>query len=157
MYTNSETDHISNNDLVNPQRRSFLSKALAAISLLFTGFVLYPMLQFLKQPLARGGTVNRVTAAKISEMTNDSAKIFRFGESPAILVRTPEGELKAFTAICTHLDCTVQYVKGKRHILCACHNGKYDLNGQVLSGPPPRPLEEFNVFEEGEDIIVSRT
>ena len=157
MYTNSETDHISNNDLVNPQRRSFLSKALAAISLLFTGFVLYPMLQFLKQPLARGGTVNRVTAAKISEMTNDSAKIFRFGESPAILVRTPEGELKAFTAICTHLDCTVQYVKGKRHILCACHNGKYDLNGRVLSGPPPRPLEEFNVFEEGEDIIVSRT
>ena len=157
MYTISETDHISNNDLVNPQRRSFLSKALAAISLLFTGFVLYPMLQFLKQPLARGGTVNRVTAAKISEMTNDSAKIFRFGESPAILVRTPEGELKAFTAVCTHLDCTVQYVKGKRHILCACHNGKYDLNGQVLSGPPPRPLEEFKVFEEGEDIIVSRT
>lgn len=157
MYTISETDHISNNDLVNPQRRSFLSKALAAISLLFTGFVLYPMLQFLKQPLARGGTVNRVTAAKISEMTNDSAKIFRFGDSPAMLVKTPEGELKAFTAICTHLDCTVQYVKGKRHILCACHNGKYDLNGQVLSGPPPRPLEEFKVFEEGEDIIVSRT
>ncbi|MCH8027686.1 MAG: Rieske (2Fe-2S) protein [candidate division Zixibacteria bacterium] len=157
MYTISETDHISNNDLVNPQRRSFLSKALAAISLLFTGFVLYPMLQFLKQPLAKGGTVNRVTAAKISEMTNDSAKIFRFGDSPAMLVRTPEGELKAFTAVCTHLDCTVQYVKGKRHILCACHNGKYDLNGQVLSGPPPRPLEEFKVFEEGEDIIVSRT
>ena len=157
MFTNNCPDHISNNDLANPQRRSFLSKALAAVSILFTGFVLYPMLQFLKQPLAKGGTVSRVAAAKISEMTNDSARIFRFGDSPAMLVKTPEGELKAFTAICTHLDCTVQYVKGKRHILCACHNGKYDLNGQVLSGPPPRPLEEFRVFEEGEDIIVSRT
>ena len=157
MHTNSAPDHILNSDLPSPQRRSFLSKALVVIGTLFAGLVLYPMFQFLKQPLARGGTVNRVVAAKISEMTNDSAKIFRFGSAPAMLVRTPEGELKAFTAVCTHLDCTVQYVKGKRHILCACHNGKYDLNGQVLSGPPPRPLEEFKVFVEGEDIIVSRT
>ena len=157
MHTNSAPDHILNSNLPSPQRRSFLSKALVVIGTLFAGLVLYPMLQFLKQPLARGGTVNRVAAAKISEMTNDSAKIFRFGSAPAMLVRTPEGELKAFTAVCTHLDCTVQYVKGKRHILCACHNGKYDLNGQVLSGPPPRPLEEFKVFVEGEDIIVSRT
>ena len=157
MHTNSAPDHILNSDLPSTQRRSFLSKALVVIGTLFAGLVLYPMFQFLKQPLARGGTVNRVAAAKISEMTNDSAKIFRFGSDPAMLVRTPEGELKAFTAVCTHLDCTVQYVKGKRHILCACHNGKYDLNGQVLSGPPPRPLEEFKVFVEGEDIIVSRT
>ncbi len=151
-----KSGQIASKEVSSPQRRSFLSTALTAVGTLFTGFVIYPMLKFLKQPLASEGTVNRVVAAKISEMTNDSATIFRFGDAPALLVRTPEGELKAFTAICTHLDCTVQYVQGKRHILCACHNGKYDLNGKVLSGPPPKPLEEFKVFEEGEDIIVSK-
>ncbi len=120
------------------------------------GVVVYPILQYLKQPLAGGGDVKRTVAAKISEIPNDSFKIFRFGDSPAMVIRTPEGELKAFSAVCTHLDCTVQYRPGQRHIHCACHNGKYDLSGKVISGPPPRPLEEFKVFVEGEDIIVYR-
>lgn len=140
----------------NEGRRNFLSKALSIVSTIFLGFVLYPVFRFLEQPAASGGYVKTTLAAKVAELPNDSAKIFRFGDSPAILVRTPDGELKAFTAVCTHLDCTVQYVQGKKHFLCACHNGKYDLNGHVISGPPPRPLEEFKVFEEGENIMVTR-
>lgn len=133
-----------------------MSKALLTLSTAFLGTVIYPVLQYLKQPLAGGSDIKRTVAAKISELPNDSFKIFRFGDAPAIVIRTPEGELKAFSAICTHLDCTVQYLPGQRHIHCACHNGKYDLNGKVISGPPPRPLDEFKVFEEGEDIIVYR-
>lgn len=140
----------------NPERRSFLSTALSTVSLAFLGFVFYPVFKYLKQPLASGINVKTTVAAKISELPNDSGKIFRFGDSPAILIRTPEGQLKSFSAVCTHLDCTVQYVPGKRHIFCACHNGRYDLNGRVISGPPPRPLEEFKVYEEGEDIFVSK-
>jgi len=141
----------------NPARRSFLSTAISTVGLAFLGFVFYPVFKYLKQPLASGINVKSTVAAKISELPNDSGKIFRFGDAPAILIRTPEGQLKSFSAVCTHLDCTVQYVPGKRHIFCACHSGKYDLNGRVISGPPPRPLEEFKVYEEGEDIIVSRT
>lgn len=141
----------------NPDRRSFLSTAISTVGLAFLGFVFYPVFKYLKQPLASGINVKSTVAAKISELANDSGKIFRFGDAPAILIRTPEGQLKSFSAVCTHLDCTVQYVPGKRHIFCACHSGKYDLNGRVISGPPPRPLEEFKVYEEGEDIIVSRT
>ena len=141
----------------NPARRSFLSTAISTVGLAFLGFVFYPVFKYLKQPLASGINVKSTVAAKISELPNDSGKIFRFGDAPAVLIRTPEGQLKSFSAVCTHLDCTVQYVPGKRHIFCACHSGKYDLNGRVISGPPPRPLEEFKVYEEGEDIIVSRT
>ena len=140
----------------NPERRSFFSTAFSTFGLALVGFVFYPVFKYLKQPQASGMNVETAVAAKISEMPNDSGKIFRFGDSPAILIKTPEGQLKSFSAVCTHLDCTVQYVPGKRHILCACHNGKYDLNGRVISGPPPRPLEEFKVFEEGEDIIVTK-
>jgi cytochrome b6-f complex iron-sulfur subunit len=140
----------------NPERRSFLTTALSTMSALFMGFVLYPMFRFLEQPEATGAYVKSTVAAKISELPNDSAKIFRFGESPAIVVRAVDGKLKSFSAVCTHLDCTVQYVPGKNHFLCACHNGKYDLNGRVISGPPPRPLQEYKVSEDGENIIVSR-
>jgi Rieske Fe-S protein len=75
-------------------------------------------------------------------------------------VRTPDGELRAFNAVCTHLNCTVQYRADTSQIWCACHNGIYDLGGNVVSGPPPRPLEPYVVNLRGEpgqeDVVVSR-
>jgi cytochrome b6-f complex iron-sulfur subunit len=50
----------------------------------------------------------------------------------------------------------VQYRPDRHDIWCACHNGIYDLNGRVVGGPPPRPLEEYKVNVRGEDIVVSK-
>jgi Rieske Fe-S protein len=70
------------------------------------------------------------------------------------------GDVKAFNAICTHVDCTVKYRREKGDIFCSCHEGIYDLNGRNVSGPPPRPLESYKVVLRGEpgheEIIVSR-
>jgi hypothetical protein len=71
-------------------------------------------------------------------------------------VRTAAGDLKAFSATCTHLDCTVQYKNDQGILWCACHNGKYDLNGRNISGPPPRPLDSFRVVVQGEEVLVSK-
>ncbi|RCK77566.1 MAG: Ubiquinol-cytochrome C reductase iron-sulfur subunit [Ignavibacteriae bacterium] len=71
-------------------------------------------------------------------------------------MRTPKGDFRAFDATCTHLDCTVQYKKDMGVIWCACHNGKYDLNGRNISGPPPRPLIPFKVIVQGDEIFVSK-
>ncbi len=73
------------------------------------------------------------------------------------LVRDASGELHGFSAICPHLQCPVQYKADTSQIWCACHNGFYDLAGNVVSGPPPRPLERFKVNVRGEDIVVSKT
>jgi cytochrome b6-f complex iron-sulfur subunit len=97
-----------------------------------------------------------VVAAKSGELKNNSAKVFKFGDEPAILIRTAEGQYKAFTAVCTHLGCTVQYRPDVREIWCPCHNGTYNLQGRNISGPPPRPLREFQVHVQGEDIVVTR-
>jgi len=51
----------------------------------------------------------------------------------------------------------VQYKADTSQIWCACHNGLYDLAGNVVSGPPPRPLERLTVNQRGDDIVVSRT
>jgi Rieske Fe-S protein len=50
----------------------------------------------------------------------------------------------------------VQYRNDSRSIWCACHNGLYDLDGRVVSGPPPVPLERYVVHVEGDDIIVEK-
>ena len=100
--------------------------------------------------------VNSVKAGKIADFANDSGSIIKFGNKPVILIRNPQGEFKAFSAVCTHLECTVQYKKDLGMIWCACHNGKYDLNGRNVSGPPPRPLDEFRVTVQGEEVSISK-
>jgi Rieske Fe-S protein len=99
---------------------------------------------------------NSVVAAKNAELPSNTGKIFKFGSKPGIVIRTETGEVKAFSASCTHLDCIVQYDPASKEIVCACHNGKYDLTGKNVSGPPPRPLEEFAVNVKGDDITVTR-
>jgi Rieske Fe-S protein len=99
---------------------------------------------------------NSVSVGKNAEYPPNSGKIFKFGSKPGIMIRSETGELKAFSASCTHLDCIVQYDPGSKQIICACHNGVYDLTGKNVSGPPPRPLEEFTVNVKGDDITVTK-
>jgi len=75
---------------------------------------------------------------------------------PGLLIHTSSGEYRAMSATCTHLSCTVQYRDDLQQVWCACHNGKYDLNGRNVSGPPPRPLEAFEVQVQGDEIFVRR-
>jgi len=137
-------------------RRRFLNYLLG------TGFgatliaIFYPVIRFITPPMIIEATQNSVTAGKINELAVNSGKIFKFGNKPGILIRSASGELKAFSAVCTHLDCIVQYEPEKKQISCACHNGQYNLSGQNIGGPPPRPLEEFVVNTRGEEIIVSK-
>ena len=138
-------------------RRTFLRYVLNGGVFALVGAALYPIARYLYPPLGVEASVSSVAAAKVGELAVNTAKIFRFGNRPGILVRTPQDELKAFSAVCTHLNCTVQYKDDDSLIWCACHNGKYDLNGQVISGPPPRPLEAYQVNVRGDDIVVSKT
>jgi Rieske Fe-S protein len=116
--------------------------------------ILYPLVQFLIPPALSESQQNNVIAGTAKELKPNSGKIFKFGSRPGILVRTSTGELKAFTAICTHLNCTVQYRDDLQHIWCACHGGLFDLNGINVAGPPPRPLEQYEVNLSGDDIVV---
>ena len=117
---------------------------------------LYPVLRYLVPPAATDLGGDSVVAAKVGDLKANSGKIFRFGSRPGLLVRTAEGEYRAMSAVCTHLNCTVQYRSDVREVWCACHNGFYDLNGRNVAGPPPRPLESYDVHINGDDVVVSR-
>ncbi len=118
--------------------------------------ILYPIVQFLIPPALSEAQQNNVLAGSVKELKTNSARIFKFGSRPGILVRTSAGEYRAFSAVCTHLNCTVQYREDLQHIWCACHGGQFDLNGMNVAGPPPRPLDQYAVNLAGDDIVVSR-
>lgn len=117
---------------------------------------LYPAVRFMIPPAVPEAAVNEVSAGKVSDLKPNSGKIIKFGSRPVLLIRVSETDWRAFSAICTHLNCTVQYQEARHEIWCACHNGYYNLNGQVVAGPPPRPLEDYAVRVRGEEVVISR-
>ncbi len=135
-------------------KRDFLKMFLYGSVAAWLGAVIYPVISYLKPPKQAEVVVKSVKAGKIADFVKDSGTIVKFGTKPVLLVRDAKGDFKAFSATCTHLDCTVQYRNDFGLIWCACHNGKYDLNGNVVSGPPPRPLDAFDVAVQGDDVIV---
>ena len=99
----------------------------------FASFI-YPVLRYLVPPPVAELGGDQVTAGKIGELKPNSAKIFRFGSRPGLLIRNSDGSYRALSATCTHLGCIVQYRGDLQEIWCACHNGLYDLNGRNVSG-----------------------
>ena len=139
-----------------PTRRSWLAwllgTSLGAVAL----SILYPFFRYvLPLPSAESQT-GLILAGRRSALPPGSGTTFRFGAKPGIVIATPGGEIRAFSAVCTHLACTVQYRKDLQHIWCACHDGHYSLEGVPIAGPPPRPLERYDVALKDDEIWVSR-
>ena len=138
-------------------RRGFINWLLGTSLAGLVLSVLYPVTRYLIPPAVGESTSATVTLAiRPEDVPPNSGQIFRFGSKPGILLRTPSGELRAFSAACPHLGCIVQYRDDLNRVWCACHNGHFDLNGRVVQGPPPGPLETFVVNERGDEIVVSR-
>jgi cytochrome b6-f complex iron-sulfur subunit len=138
-------------------RRRWISRLLGTSLGATAVSFLYPVLRYLVPPLASepSGTEFELEV-KASEVPSNSGRIVPLAGKPVLLFRGASGELKALTATCTHLDCTVQYRADRSDIWCACHNGVYGLDGKNISGPPPRPLTALEVYVRGEKIILRR-
>jgi Rieske Fe-S protein len=139
-----------------PERRRFVEAFLGASVAASLVSFLYPVLRYLIPPPSTELSSDTILAGKTGELKPNSGKVFRFGSRPGLLVLMSDGQYRALSAVCTHLGCTVQYRSDLHTIWCACHNGMYDLNGRNVSGPPPRPLETYDVFIKGDEIYVQR-
>jgi Rieske Fe-S protein len=149
----------------NRTRRNFLNWFLTtSVGALFAS-VAYPIFRFLSTPEKPDSGTNQVEAGFTNdpELLDNGFKIVRFGNDPVIVIRLDDGDIRAFTATCTHLDCIVGYNRDKRRIWCNCHNGQFDLHGRQVAGPPPRPLDPFRVdlvargSGQPKQIVISRS
>lgn len=147
---------MENQAVGRPDRRRLLRSLLGGgigASLLS---LLYPILSFVLPPRTQGSGAESQEVGPADELQPNNGKVFQFGNQPALLVRTSEGELRAFSAICTHLGCTVRYEPDSKVIWCPCHNGMFDLHGRNIGGPPPTPLPEYQVNVRDGKAIVSK-
>ena len=117
---------------------------------------LYPLTRYLTPPEIPEAETHSVSAGSAQALVPNSGRVVPFGSRAAIVIRTSGGELRAFSATCTHLDCTVQFRPDLQRIWCACHNGQYDLTGRNVAGPPPRPLEAYDVKVKDDQIVIAR-
>jgi cytochrome b6-f complex iron-sulfur subunit len=148
--------NVSEDETDHPKRRRFVEMFLGTGIVASLASFLYPVLRYLIPPPSAELSSDTVLAGKTGDLKPNSGKIFRFGSRPALLILTSDGKYRAMSGVCTHLGCTVQYRGDLHNVWCACHNGMYDLNGRNLSGPPPRPLEDYDVVVKGDEIYVQR-
>lgn len=134
------------------KRRSFLQLLLALLGTTTLASLVYPLFRFLAPP-KHAEKANTLTIAK-REIPLGEAKDIVFNNVPAVILNRPGKGLIAVSRVCTHLGCLVQYDKEGKRLVCPCHAGVYDLEGGVLSGPPPKPLPKLPLRVEGENIVI---
>jgi cytochrome b6-f complex iron-sulfur subunit len=133
-------------------RRGFLQFLLAALGLTALGCFAYPLVRFLS-PSAGVGPSGTVTIDK-KEIPLGGAKDLVLNDLPIIIINRPQKGYIALSRVCTHLGCLVEYQKGTEVLLCPCHAGKFDLEGNVISGPPPQPLLRLTLKVEGNSLVI---
>lgn len=137
-------------------RRRFITYLLGFSVVATIAGVVTPIIGYLLPPAeaASGGT-GRVEVGTTADFPPGSGMVVAMGDKPAIVVNTTQG-LKAYSAICTHLGCVVEWDQPRQFILCPCHDGRFNaLNGSVISGPPPAPLPPLTVTVEGDTVYLS--
>jgi cytochrome b6-f complex iron-sulfur subunit len=136
-------------------RRGFLKYVLVALSAVATaGGLLAPIIAYLWPPKQGGAaTQARVAVASTADLPLGKGAVYSVNNRPVIVIHTQDG-FHALSATCTHLGCIVFWNEQRSVIACPCHEGFYNINGAVISGPPPAPLTVFQVQVEADQIYV---
>lgn len=136
-------------------RRSFLQVLLGISVLTGTGGFVAGLVRFLWPPKDLSGSqaASQRAVVPLSDVSIGEAKKIRYVGKPFIVIRA-EGGVYALSAVCTHLGCLVNWDKDKRELLCPCHGARFDLNGNVLGGPAPKPLQTAPAAISGDQIVI---
>lgn len=135
-------------------RRHFLDVLLGASLLGWLISIAYPIIRYLK-PLPQTGPTGptRLTRDESLKLEQNQFVIVPVSGQRVIVLKSKD-QVLAFSAKCTHEACTVTYLPGQSVIWCPCHDGRFDLNGRVLSGPPPKPLPKYAANRQPDGGIV---
>jgi menaquinol-cytochrome c reductase iron-sulfur subunit len=150
-------------------RRRLLSRMSVGLGALAGAVVAVPILSYLLSPLINRAPniwrdVGRVNDFRIDQTVEVSFEepsplpwAGQTARTAAWLRRTGESSFVAFAVTCTHLGCPVNWRPEARLFLCPCHGGVFYADGRVAGGPPPRPLERYEVrVQDGAVQILTR-
>lgn len=104
--------------------------------------------------LSPGGGGASPVEIPVAEIQPGGTYLFQYAGSPGILFQEEDGAFRAFSLVCTHLACNVVWKPDRKEFYCPCHDGLFDAQGNVLSGPPPSPLEQWPVQVKNDKIVI---
>jgi cytochrome b6-f complex iron-sulfur subunit len=157
MVEEHQTNQTGDSQDVTLSRRRLITYLLGFSVAATLGGVLTPIIGYLWPPArATAGGSGRVEVGTTNDFPAGQGKVVPVNDKAVIVVNTAQGGIKAFSAICTHLGCIVEWDQNRQFILCPCHDGRFNpVNGAVISGPPPAPLGELALTVEGDAVYVS--
>lgn len=148
-------NHTKQNEQDIPPRRNFLKTAWALLGVIATGEFLWVAFGFL-QPRQKASvasdTQNLIEAGKVDDFSPGSVTAFVRGRF--YLSRLEDGGFLAISRKCTHLGCTVPWDDDAKLFICPCHASAFDIAGNVISPPAPRPLDIHPITIENGVIAV---
>ena len=149
----SKMDMMSNVDKKPISRRRLMAYAWMGAAAIVMGELIFGTFAFL-WPRRKGPKVETVfIAGKVTDFK--VGEIIPFRKERTFILRT-EGGFLAMSAICTHLSCVVNWNEMLKKFECPCHGAKFNLNGEVLEGPPPRPLDLYKLQLVAGNVVVDR-
>lgn len=126
-------------------RRDFLKLTNRFLTVTGLAVILSPIIAFFYPSNLEEVPSEPVMVGSVDELPPGESKTVRFGRYPAIVINTSDG-IRAYSAVCTHFACIVKWDLERYEIVCPCHDGFFNpYNGEVISGPPPTPLEPINI------------
>ena len=135
-------------------RRRFLTYTWIGAAAVVIGELIFGTLAFL-WPRRRGPKVEAVfIAGKVTDFRVGEVTPFR--KERAFILRA-EGGFLAISGVCTHLHCIVNWNEVLRKFECPCHGAKFNQQGEVLEGPPPRPLDLYKLQVVAGNVVIDRT
>jgi cytochrome b6-f complex iron-sulfur subunit len=136
-------------------RRHFLDLLLGASAVGWLVSLAYPIIRYLK-PLPQTGPTGpaRLTRDESAKLEQNKFVIVPVSGQRVIVLQAPDEQLFAFSAKCTHEGCTITYQPAQSVLWCPCHDGRFDMSGRVLSGPPPQPLLKYEARRQPDGGIV---
>jgi menaquinol-cytochrome c reductase iron-sulfur subunit len=150
----------------NDDRRGFLLTVIYALGGLITAALTLPAAGYLLLPPRAKKGSEWVQAGDLTALQPGAPEEVRFRrnrvdgwkvtseKSTAWLVKAPDNKVVAFAPQCTHLGCAYHWDEVNKNFLCPCHTSTFALDGKVLSGPAPRPLDRYVVKVDGDKILL---
>ena len=148
-------------------RRNFMSLATWAIGGLISLGLGIPAIAYIIGPaLSRNRTQDWIRLGPVTKVELNVPTLFKFTiqrktgwivneEEISVYILTENGrDFIAMSNICTHLSCRARWIADREEFFCPCHNGVFDKQGNVVSGPPPRPLDRYEVKVEDDQLLV---
>lgn len=135
-------------------RRRFLTFFFGVATTLGLGAFAAPLVRY-SYPVLKGEVFERMLVAATTDLEPLGAGVkFEYMEVPCHLIQQEDGTYSAFSMICPHLGCISKWEEEREVFHCPCHAGEFDVFGNVIAGPPPRPLDKVLLAVEGDNIYV---